>query len=170
MVVLLPPRTPAGTYWIHVPGGRLLAGPHPAIAPEGFDDRIRCLVEQVKVRHFVDLSSRHDWMPAYRAMLPDTCTYSRYEILDRRLPEDPVALKAVLREALEAAAEGRVTYFHCQAGLGRTGTVVGVLLREIGFAGQDALDELVRLRGAAGLHEGSPEFEEQREFIRRWRP
>ena len=52
---------------------------------------------------------------------------------------------------------------HCQAGLGRTGTVAGCLLRELGFAGRDALDELVRLRWEARLHEGSPEFEEQRE-------
>ncbi len=168
MMVLLPPRTPSGTYWVPAAGGRVLAGPHPAIAPEGFEDRVRRLVEHARVRHFVDLSSHHDWMPAYRELLPETCTYARYEILDRRLPEDPAALKVVLRDAIAAAADGRVSYFHCQAGLGRTGTVVGVLLREIGFSGQDALDELVRLRGVAGLHEGSPEFEEQREFIRRW--
>jgi hypothetical protein len=166
--MLLPPRTPPGTYWVPVAGGRVLAGPHPVIAKEGFDDRVKMLVDQVKVRHFVDLSSHHDWMPSYQPMLPETCTYTRYEILDRRLPEDAPALKKLMRWAIAEAGEGRVSYFHCQAGLGRTGTVIGVLLRELGYAGQDALDEIVRLRGVAGLHEGSPEFEEQREFIRRW--
>ena len=167
-MVLLPPRTPSGTYWVPVPGGRVLAGPHPVIAKEGFENRMKTLVDQVRVRHFVDLSSRHDWMPPYRELLPETCTYTRYEILDRRLPEDAAGLRAVLRQAMAEASQGRISYFHCQAGLGRTGTVIGVLLRELGFSAQDALDELVRLRIAAGLHEGSPEFEEQREFIRRW--
>ena len=151
-----------------VAGGRVLAGPHPVIAAEGFEARLRTLVDQVRIRHFVDLSSRHDWMPSYRELLPEHCTYTRYEILDRRLPVDLPGLRAVLRFAIAEAADGRVSYFHCQAGLGRTGTVIGVLLCELGFAGQDALDELVRLRIVAGLHEGSPEFEEQREFIRRW--
>ena len=168
MSVLLPPRTPLGTYWVPVPGGRVLAGPHPVLAREGMEDRVKALVEQAKVRHFVDLSSSHDWMPAYRDLLPAGCSYTRYEILDRRLPEDPVALKAVLRRTIDEAAQGCTTYLHCQAGLGRTGTVVGVLLRELGFPAQDALDEIVRLRAVAGLHEGSPEFEEQREYIRRW--
>ena len=72
------------------------------------------------------------------------------------------------RELLTEAASGRIAYAHCQAGLGRTGTVMAVLLREAGLGGQEALDELVRLRAAAGLHAGSPEFEEQREFVRRW--
>lgn len=156
MVVLLPSRAPPGTYWVPVPGGRVLAGAHPVIASEGFEGRTRTIVDQVKVRHFVDPSSRHDWMPAYQPLLPETCTYTRYEILDRRLPPDAPALKALLSWAISEAGEGRVSYFHCQAGLGRTGTVIGVLLREIGFAGQDALDEIVRLRSVAGLHDGSP--------------
>ena len=167
--MLLPPRTPSGTYAIPVPGGRILAGPHPVLARDGMEDRVKLLVEQARVRHFVDLSSTHDWMPPYRDLLPDGCTYERYEILDRRLPEDLPGLKAVVLRAIEAAGEGRTSYLHCQAGLGRTGTVVGVLLRELGHAGQDAVDEIVRLRAVAGLHEGSPEFAEQRQFIRDWR-
>ena len=166
--MLLPPRTPSGTYWIPVPGGRILAGPHPVLGPDGMEGRVKVLVEQAKVRHFVDLSSSHDWMPSYRKLLPAHCTYTRHEILDRRLPEDPAALKVVLRRTIAEAAAGRPSYLHCQAGLGRTGTVVGVLLRELGYPGQDALDEIVRLRAVAGLHEGSPEFEEQRRFIRLW--
>jgi protein-tyrosine phosphatase len=132
------------------------------------EDRVRALVDDVGIGHFVDLSSRHDWMPAYRNLLPPQCAYTRYEIVDRRLPEDSGRLKQVVRSVIAGAAAGQIAYLHCQAGLGRTGTVVGVLLREMGFAGQDALRELVRLRGVAGLHEGSPEFEAQRQFVRDW--
>lgn len=159
---------PQGTYWVPVAGGYVLAGPHPVLATEGRDARVRRLVDTVGVTHFIDLSSHHDWMPGYVALLPDGVDYSRYEIIDRRLPEDAGALRALLRGALAEAAAGRVLYFHCQAGLGRTGTVVAVLLREAGLGAQDALDELVRLRLEARLHEGSPEFEAQREYVRAW--
>ena len=159
---------PSGTFWVPVRTGRVLAGPHPVIAREGMDERVRRLVDDHGVRQFVDLSSHHDWMPAYRALLPPGCEYTRYEIVDRRLPEDPVALRTLLRRVIAEAEKGRVAYFHCQAGLGRTGTVIALLLRELGFDGQGALDELLRLRVAAHLHEGSPEFDYQREFVRRW--
>ena len=162
------PPPPSGTFWVPLPSGVALAGPHPVVAPEGLEDRIRHLIDDVGVSHFVDLSSRSDWMPEYEATLPPGCECTRYEIIDRRLPEDSPALKAILRQVIREAAEGRLTYFHCQAGIGRTGTVIAVLLREAGFAGQAALDELVRIRLAARLHEGSSEFEAQREFVRNW--
>jgi protein-tyrosine phosphatase len=158
-----------GTFRIPVGDGHVLAGPHPVTAPEGLEDRVKALIEEAGVTHFVDLSSSHDWMPGYRDHLPPNCAYTRYEIIDRRLPEDSDALKALLHRVIDEARAGRIAYFHCQAGLGRTGTVMGVLLRELGFPGQAALDELVRLRMEAHLHEGSPEFETQREFVRRWR-
>jgi protein-tyrosine phosphatase len=159
---------PSGTFWIPLPGGQMLAGPHPVLAPEGMEERIAQLVDVVGVDHFVDLSSHHDWMPGYRRLLTADEEYTRYEILDRRLPDDSPRLKALVRRLLSDAAEGRIAYMHCQAGLGRTGTVVGVLLREAGLPGADALDELRELRLAARLHEGSPEFEEQRRFVRDW--
>jgi protein tyrosine/serine phosphatase len=147
----------------------LLAGPHPVLAFEGLEDRIELLLREARVTHFVDLSASDDWMPSYRDLLPEWCGYTRYEIEDRGLPPDPDRLKHVVRQVIEEGDAGRIAYMHCQAGLGRTGTVVGVLLRELGFEGQDALEELIRLRAEAGLYEGSPEFRAQRDFIRGWR-
>lgn len=161
---------PKGTYWVPLRQGAVLAGPHPVLAPEGMEDRVAVLVERYGVRRFVDLSSSWDWMPPYDDLLPAGCAHTRYEIIDRRLPEDVPRLRRLLAMVAEEAAQGHVAYFHCQAGLGRTGTVIGVLLREQGMGGAAALDEIVRLRMQARLHEGSPEFEEQREFIRRWAP
>jgi hypothetical protein len=159
---------PAGTFRVPVgDGGYVVAGPHPVIAPGGIEARVALLIER-GVRHFVDLSSHEDWMPGYLDLLSAECEYSRYEIVDRRLPEDSPALKVLLRRIIAEAREGRVAYFHCQAGVGRTGTVVAVMLRELGLSGEAALEELVRLRALARLHEGSPEFEAQREFVRQW--
>jgi protein-tyrosine phosphatase len=164
------PKAPPGTYWIPIGAGAVLAGPHPVLAAEGMEARVKRLVEGVGVSRFVDLSSSEDWMPPYRSLLSRGCEYLRYEILDRRLPVDTPKLQALIELIIADAQAGQLSYMHCQAGLGRTGTVVGCLLRELGFAGQAALDELVRLRWEARLHEGSPEFEEQREFVRAWQP
>jgi protein-tyrosine phosphatase len=164
------PWPPSGTFWIPVGDGAVLAGPHPVIADEGVEARIRRLV-RAGVTRFVDLSHSTDWMPGYVEFLHSVdsgLTYTRYEIADRRLPPDMPKLQALLRRAIDDAGRGEITYFHCQAGVGRTGTVIGCLLRELGFGPQAALAELVHLRGEVGLHEGSPEFEEQREYIRRW--
>ena len=163
------PTPPRDTYWVPVGDGAVLAGPHPVLATEGLDDRIKVLVEHVGVKRFLDLSSAEDWMPGYRELLPGDVEYVRYEIIDRWLPPDPELLRQILREVIDDARAGRITYIHCQAGLGRTGTVVGCLLRELGADGEAALDQLVDLRLQARLHEGSPEFEEQRDFVRRWR-
>ena len=164
------PWPPSGTFWIPIGEGSVLAGPHPVIADEGLEARIRRLV-RLGVTRFVDLSHHTDWMPGYADFLrtlDSGFTYTRYEIQDRRLPPDVPRLREVIQKAIDDAGRGEVTYFHCQAGVGRTGTVIGCLLRQTGLDGQQALNELVRLRGEVGLHEGSPEFAEQRDFIRRW--
>ena len=164
------PWPPSGTFWIPIGDGSVLAGPHPVIADEGLEARLRRLV-RLGVTRFVDLSHHTDWMPAYVDFLhtlDSGLTYTRYEIQDRRLPTDIPRLREILDKAIEDAGRGEITYFHCQAGVGRTGTVMGCLLRQTGLDGQQALNELVRLRGEVGLHEGSPEFSEQRDFIRRW--
>jgi protein-tyrosine phosphatase len=164
------PWPPSGTFWIPLGDGAALAGPHPVIADEGMEARIRRLV-RIGVTRFVDLSHSEDWMPGYEDFLhtlDSAITYTRYEIRDRRLPSDAARLRQILQRTIDDAARGEIAYFHCQAGVGRTGTVVGCLLRQAGLEGQAALDELVRLRGEVGLHEGSPEFTEQKDFIRRW--
>ena len=160
-------RAPAGTYWVPLGKGAVLAGPHPVLAAEGMEDRLVRL-QALGIDHFVDLSSSEDWMPGYRELLKPGVEYTRYQIRDRWLPPDAPGLLALLRSVIEETRLGRMSYFHCQAGLGRTGTVIGCLLRELGFSGEQALDEIVRLRMECGLHEGSPEFEEQREYIRNW--
>lgn len=167
MVVIRTAPLP-GTYWVPLDAGAVLAGPHPVTAPEGMEDRIERLVAVAGVTHFVDLSSSWDWMPGYTGLLPPAVRYTRFEIIDRRLPEDPVTLKALLRTVIDEAATGTIAYFHCQAGLGRTGTVIGLLLRECGMDGDAALRALGRYRREARLHDGSPEFEAQRRYVRDW--
>ena len=56
---------------------------------------------------------------------------------------------------------------HCMGGIGRTGTVLGCVLRDLGFRADDVvnyLDRINRLRGARGW----PEVKWQEEMVRKY--
>jgi ADP-ribosylglycohydrolase len=68
---------------------------------------------------------------------------------------------------------GRLTYVHCRAGIGRTGTVVGCFLVERGLAGADALEALNRVWQQCGRSDSwplVPETDDQSEYVRKWTP
>lgn len=68
--------------------------------------------------------------------------------------------RALVATLLERKAQGIVV--HCNGGLGRSGVVVGCLLRALGLP---AVDVLRRLKAARGHR--CPETDEQRDFIER---
>ncbi len=65
----------------------------------------------------------------------------------------------------------RKVYFHCYAGLGRTGTVAGCWLVRHGLEGDDALQELYYIRHAQGTtaYGISPQSDLQTTFVRNWK-
>lgn len=68
-------------------------------------------------------------------------------------------------------AAGRKVYIHCLGGRGRTGTVVGCWLVRHGYGeGQQVLKALELRSKAASISYPCPESEEQRSFVRGWRP
>ena len=92
------------------------------------------------------------------------------DLAEKSLPEDPVAeeraIRIVSRAVLARLAAGEGVIVHCAGGRGRTGTVLGCVLRGFGYPATEVvsfLDEIHRLRGKPGW----PESDWQREVVER---
>ena len=86
-------------------------------------------------------------------------------------PEDPEREEQLIRQATDMIRtkmdDGEGIVVHCVGGIGRTGTVIGCVLRDLGFSADEVinyLDDLNKERGFGGW----PETEWQGEMIRRY--
>ena len=86
-------------------------------------------------------------------------------------PDDPETEERLIRQATDVIRtemdeeEGIVV--HCVGGIGRTGTVLGCVLRDLGFSADGAINYLDGLNKERGFG-GWPETEWQGEMVRRF--
>ena len=168
-------RPHANCYWV-IPG-RLLAGEHPgAIVAADGAARIDALLD-AGVRRLIDLTAEHEGPAPYVPILFERAAARGVRVLHDRfaIPDFDVPSAILMRTTLDVVysvlGAGETLYLHCWGGVGRTGTVVGCLLREQGFAAADALDLIgrkwqsmeKRIRNPI-----SPETRGQIAFIERW--
>ena len=167
-------RPHANCYWL-VPG-RVLAGEHPAAASVAdVATRVDALLA-AGIRRFVDLTEEGE-LASYVAALDERAAakgvgvlHRRFAIRDLGVPSAAL-MRAILDAIYEAIEKREPVYVHCWAGAGRTGTVVGCLLREQGFAADEALAAIARKWHAmekCQRHPKSPERPQQFAFIERW--
>jgi len=154
------------------------AGEHPGaiVAAQGIA-RIDALLD-TGIRQFVDLTAEHEGPAPYVPVLFERAAvreigvaHRRFAIRDFGVPS-PDLMRATLDAIYRSLGAGETLYLHCWGGVGRTGTVVGCLLREQGLAAAEALDLIDRkwrVVEKRTRHSNSPETSEQVAFIERWR-
>ena len=86
-------------------------------------------------------------------------------------PNDPDTLEWLVRKAASVVKRemeaGKGIVVHCVGGIGRTGTVIGCVLRDLGFSADEVIDYLDRINKSRGFR-GWPETEWQAEMVRRY--
>lgn len=167
------PTSLKGTYWVR---NNLIAGEYPrAWNARRLRSRLRRLL-QAGVTFFLDLTEERekrlrpytDPLRKEAAAMGRAIDYRRMPIPDFDTPT-VAQMRRILNALDRALANGHTVYLHCYAGLGRTGTVAGCFLVRQGMDGQEALEELARLRYGTDL-DGytSPVTDEQRQMVLDW--
>lgn len=161
-------------YWL-VPG-KILAGEVPiASNPQYTDLKIESLLD-AGIRCFIDL--RQERNLEYESVLQNVAVkkkidiqYFRFPILDMDIPSVEV-MKEILDVIDDHIEQGNPVYYHCMAGLGRTGVVSGCWLkRHNNIDGKTVLEMLeeIRLDQNHLVNWESPQTKEQVQMVLEWK-
>jgi hypothetical protein len=154
---------PAELYWVLMTPAPLAGMKYPR---QGFPWR------QLAVAGFARLVALHpgSYDPSPLSIL---CSEKLQDLVGGGLPRNPdlerETIERVVRLVVEALRVGDGVVIHCVGGRGRTGTVLGCVLRELGYdatAVCDYLDRVHKTRGKPGW----PESPWQAQLVRAWRP
>jgi ADP-ribosylglycohydrolase len=160
--------------------GPLLAGNYPGDRDEGEATRKLRRYLDCGVRHFIDLTEETEPLEPYAPILFQLAdelhlkvTHERLPIRDEGVPRNPEQMRRILATIDRRLKSNEVVYVHCWGGRGRTGTVVGCKLVELGWSPADALAEVQRLWSttARSRHPNraeSPETPGQQDYVRHW--
>jgi hypothetical protein len=161
------------SYWV-IPG-HFKAGEHPCIGSTSATKlKIHWLLGQ-GIDSIMDLTESGEADVDYPIIIQNEAfslnrqiTYTRFPIQDWHTPSQE-KMTEILNSIDVALSEGSNIYLHCYGGLGRTGTTVGCYLVRHGAAGQEALDEIMKLRSEiTGIRVLSPETTAQRKMVMEW--
>jgi len=87
-------------------------------------------------------SRKEGELPPIATCCPSTSSTLRSAIADRQCSGNGVQVQKLLTDIRGALAAGRGVYVHCQAGIGRTGLVMGCYLAEEDGDGKAAIKRL----------------------------
>ena len=162
------------SYWVQ--SGRLLAGEYPgALQDERARQKLRQLL-RAGVSFFLDLTEEGEYaLKPYApfihkeaAALGCSTEHHRRPIRDMETPTQEEM--AGILDTIDAALDtGHTVYVHCYGGIGRTVTVIGCYLVRHGRSGEEAMEEIARLRQETpDGWKRSLETEAQREMVLNW--
>ena len=169
-----PPKPFPNCYWLE--SARILAGELPvASLPEYSSLKMKSLLD-AGIRVFINLIQESGFN--YESILNQVSTeekldiqYIRYPIKDMETP--PVSLMKDILDTIDNNLRlGKPVYYHCYAGLGRTGVVSGCwLARHNQLEGDSILAKLSKIRSDQDHKTfwDSPQSKEQINMVRNWK-
>ena len=92
---------------------------------------------------------------------------ARMHSLDVDVAREHRRVREAVATAKEKILEGDGVVVHCMGGWGRSGTVIGAILRSLGFEAVEVLQHLNALHRARGM-DGWPEAEWQQKLVEAW--
>ncbi len=163
----------AESYWV-VPGS-VMAGEYPGTPEEEKTrKRIQALLKS-GVRTFIDLTKPGDSYHPYQSLLYHEAEEYGFEVTwkNHSIPDLGVPTKSQMIRILDeidlAKDQGKMTYIHCIAGIGRTGTVVGCYLVRHGCPVDSVLMQIAEQRkDVPSWWCSSPEVNLQVQFVLSW--
>lgn len=160
---LTPLHLPEQFYWVRTAPPFLAGMPLPSRNTPW--DRLH----GIGFRHVACLCSNrpvYDPSPLRWLVTVELCDLDEQSLPDHP-PEEERAIRIISRAIVGWLEKGEGVIVHCAGGRGRTGTVLGCVLREIGHEASEIvafLDAVHKRRGKSGW----PESDWQREAVERW--
>lgn len=123
------------------------------------------------IEHVVCLT---DDIPTYKpSPLKILASYYLKDLFGGQVPDDTekekIKIQHIVKKVSGRIKSGEAVVIHCEGGTGRTGTVIGCTLRELGYTEEQVLktmNAINMLRGRDG--HGWPESEYQKELVEEW--
>lgn len=172
------------SYWLkpdQIAAGELPTSTNEVEASEKIESLLRAGIETyinlLEINEFEKRAFVQNSYPDYTFELKEggnkrglTIECIRFPIVDFGIPSEPEMID-ILNCIDDNLANQRKVYFHCYAGLGRTGTVAGCWLVRHGMEGDEALRELYNIRHAQGTtaYGISPQSSIQLDFVGNWK-
>ena len=160
------------TYWLT---SEILAGELPIASISDFTDLKLESLLNAGIRSFINLTQEDNFN--YDELLQQVANrinieahYFSFPIKDMDIPS--IAQMQTILDTIDASLkDGKPVYYHCYAGLGRTGMVSACWLkRHNNLEGKEILRQLQEIRDKQHHKPTceSPETEKQREFVLQW--
>ena len=169
------------SYWVKPE--RLLAGCYPGSKDHAGTERNMKALLDCGIRSIINLMEPDETDHSGKPFRPYDDSFSnlarergldiswtRVPVRDLNIPSTET-MRRILDLIDASINEGKPVYVHCWGGRGRTGTVVGCyLVRHEGLSGEDALEEIKRLRANEPTsYKSSPENRHQCDMVRTWK-
>jgi protein-tyrosine phosphatase len=85
------------------------------------------------------------------------------------LDQEEIIIREIAERGAHRLSEGESVVAHCRGGTGRTGTVIGGILRIMGYSWEETEAGLISANKLRGKFPGGwPESEWQRELVKNW--